>query len=290
MPSVPNYLGPKLGARNFNAFYADFRAHLRRAGLWRYVEPDGSISPPLPPDASSTAEERAAWDKHLIARDQASGEIFLALEDAQKVHVTDVDGNPVAMWEKLRRVHQQQKPAARFSAYDVLLNLRKGGEETLSALLARADKCQQDIRALRPPAFTLERLDEELICMALIRSLGPDYNAFVSSLLLQASGTLTLAALQSAFHNEESQRESRAAIDAPAIQLAHAASTSRCSFCDIPGHGQGDCRKYARALADARDRSFRPRRQRRDGEQVPVASNHVPTTANQAEANVQLNT
>ncbi|EPQ49959.1 hypothetical protein GLOTRDRAFT_18848, partial [Gloeophyllum trabeum ATCC 11539] len=97
---------------------------------------------------------------------RAAGEIWLALEDGQKVHVKEVKTDPLKMWEKLREVHVQQKPGARFNAYDVLLGLRKDEGESLVSLMARADKAMQDIRSLRPKDFTIEQLDEELASMS----------------------------------------------------------------------------------------------------------------------------
>ncbi|EPQ54118.1 hypothetical protein GLOTRDRAFT_12501, partial [Gloeophyllum trabeum ATCC 11539] len=128
---------------------------------------------------------------------RAAGEIWLA-------HVKEVKTDPLKMWETLREVHVQQKPGARFNAYDVLLGLRKDEGESLVSLTARADKAMQDIRSLRPKDFTIEQLDEELASMSLIRSLPAEYNNFVSSLLLLDS--LSLSKLQSAFQNEETQR------------------------------------------------------------------------------------
>jgi len=50
---------------------------------------------------------------------------------------------------------------------------------------------------LRTTAFTLDKLDNELGAMALIRALPEDYNSFVSSLLLKDD--LDKAAVQIAF-------------------------------------------------------------------------------------------
>ena len=119
------------------------------------------------------------------------------------MYIKEVKGDPAAMWQKLEAIHIQKKPGTRFNAYDVLFNIRKEENETLTALMARADKAMQDIKSLRPSGFSLTDLDKELLCMTLIRAL-PEYNNFASSLLLLDS--LDLDKLKSAFQNEESQR------------------------------------------------------------------------------------
>ncbi|GJE95983.1 hypothetical protein PsYK624_121760 [Phanerochaete sordida] len=268
-----------LNSTNYNEWSANMRAHLRRLGCWDVVT--GMAPVPLPDP--QTAEEWKEYRRYHQQRDSAAGELFLGLEDAQKVHVQSLDDSPQLMWQKLQRVHQQKKPGARFLAYDNLFALRKEGEESLSSLLARAEKCKQDICALRPATFSLPNLDEELTCMALIRSLGPEYNAFVSSLIIQASDVLTLEKLQTAFLNEESQRRSRTA-DSSVVQLANAtmppspgALSSICSFCDHAGHTLKDCRKFEAASRKAKETT----RQRRTGYDAPRQ------TAHQADASVR---
>ena len=128
---------------------------------------------------------------------KASGELWLAIEDNQKVHVKDVKGDPQAIWTKLEAVHLQKKPGARFNAYEALFLIRKAEEESLPSLMARADKAIQDVKSLRPKDFTLEKLDDELLSLTLIRSLSAEYSNFASSLLLLDD--LTVERLKSTF-------------------------------------------------------------------------------------------
>jgi len=55
---------------------------------------------------------------------RASGKIWLAIEDSQKVHIKQKKGDPVAMWWKLNSVHLQ-KPGVHFNAYEALFSIRK---------------------------------------------------------------------------------------------------------------------------------------------------------------------
>ena len=134
------------------------------------------------------------------------------------MHVKDAKSNPVKMWKKLKDIHIQQKPGARFNAYQTLFGVRKHDAESLSDLMGCADKALQDIQALRPSTFTLQDLDNELLSMALIRALPSQYDNFVSSLLLLDS--FEIDKLKSAFQNEETQRTSRHG-DTPNPCLCH---------------------------------------------------------------------
>ena len=155
-------------------------------------------------------------------------------------------------------VHVQKKPGARFNAYDNLLNIRKGDNETLSALLARADKALQDIKALHPPEFTINDLDKELLSMTLICALPTEFNNFASSLLLLDS--LDLDKLKSAFQNEESQRLARN-VTSPTLALQ--SSTQHCTFCGGSTHCEKDC--YARQKASTEAQEKRKQRNKGSG-------------------------
>jgi len=149
-------------------------AYLSTKELWEYV--DGSIPKPVPMDPSKpTAKEMkelANW-KHKARK--VSREIWLAIEDDQKVHVKDIKGDPAVMWVKLESVHVQKRPGAHFNTYDTLFSMRKNDEETLPTLMAHADKALQDIKSLCPSNFTLNQLDNELECMALVCALPEDF-------------------------------------------------------------------------------------------------------------------
>ena len=146
---------------------------------------DGSTPRPTIADLTKpTSLEHKELSEWKRKAGKASGEIWLSIEDNQKVHVKSIKSDPVTMWSKLEAVHLQKRPGTRFNAYDALFSIQKADDENLPALMARADKAMQDIRALRPPNFTLDMLDKELQCMTLIRALPADYNTFASSLLL----------------------------------------------------------------------------------------------------------
>jgi len=103
---------------------------------------------------------------------------------------------------RYRRNQYQQ-----FNAYDDLFSIRKQPDESLQALMNRIDESMRTISNLRPKDFNLAKLDEELVCMAMIRSLPEEYSHFSSSLLLLDS--LDKTKLQNVFVTEELNRSRR---------------------------------------------------------------------------------
>ena len=105
-------------------------AYLSTKELWEYV--DGSILKPVPVDPSrpSADEIKEPADQKCKAR-KASGEIQIAIEDDQKVHIKDIKGDPAAIQVKLESVYIQKRLGACFNAYDTLFSIRKNDDETL---------------------------------------------------------------------------------------------------------------------------------------------------------------
>src|SRR6266567_250769 len=97
------------------------------------------------------------------------------------------------------------KSNTRFNAYDDLFSIRKQDDETLVGLGVRIEKAMQTIQNLRSSKFTIEQLDEELQCMALIRALPEEYRHLSSSLLLMDK--LDKNVILQAFRSEELNRQ-----------------------------------------------------------------------------------
>ncbi|KAA1477901.1 hypothetical protein DENSPDRAFT_845076, partial [Dentipellis sp. KUC8613] len=176
-------------------------AYLRTRRLWLIV--NGTSKKPSPkPDNSAAVED---WEERAS---QAAGLIFLYLEPSQRIHVQTLQDNPVLMWTTLASVHVQKRPGTRFNAYDDFFSIRLGDGESLQSLMNRINEGMRSIQALHPETYVLKDLDNELVCMAMVRSLPPEYSTFTSSLLLLDK--LDRTSLQDAFRNEEINRLRRA--------------------------------------------------------------------------------
>src|ERR1700761_5426526 len=115
-----------------------------------------------------------------------------------------MEEDPHQMWLKLEAAHLLKLPATRFNTYNLLLNIFKAEDETLSSLILRVADAKLHMNNARPKSFTLQDLDADLSTMALIRALPAEYSSFVSSLLLLPK--LGYEEVKAAFYNEEQTR------------------------------------------------------------------------------------
>ena len=130
-----------------------------RNGLWRLVS--GKETCPEVKDA----DKKEKWE---CKAERAAGEIFLLVESDQCVHFRGHEEDPVKMWKLLEAAHLSKKAGSRFNAYDDLFSIQKGEDKSLTSLGMRIEKAMQAIQNLRTPLFTIDMLDKELQCMALI--------------------------------------------------------------------------------------------------------------------------
>jgi len=146
-------------------------------------------------------------------------------DNTQRVHFREIKDNPVKMWGALKEVHMQKRPGTHFNTYDDRFSIRKREEEDLQSLINRVDDALHRIRDLWSTVFTLDKLDDELGAMALIRALPEYYNSFVSSLLLKDD--LDMAVIQIAFVREDNRRRRRQE-QSPAVGTGLPAFSSSC--------------------------------------------------------------
>ena len=229
------------------------KAWLMATELWGYV--DGKT-----PKPSDDGPELATWQTKSA---KAAGWIYLMVDDTQNIHLQHCSEDSVKMWQKLSTIHLQQKPGARFNAYDDLFSIRKQEDESLPVLMNRVDDAIRKIKNLRPDTFKLDTLDSELASMAMIRALPEDYAPFVSSLLMK--DTLTTDVVEQAFITEDIQRQRRA--DSTSVIQANVtitpAPTISCTFCGLSGHLQPQCFKFQRAQKQVKEEMAQKRSKKR---------------------------
>jgi hypothetical protein len=268
--STPTF--PKLNNYNYKTWSGDMQAWLMSKELWMLVDSSEACPP------TTEEEPRLKWLKRA---QKAAGELFLSVEPDQKSHFHGILSDPIRIWTTLRDVHMSKKPGARFNAYDTLFSIRKQPNESLQSLCARIDTSMQNIQDLRPTAFTLKELDDELHSMALIRSLPDEYKSLSQSLMLLDD--LNKTKIREAFLAEEtnSRRRGEETIAGTSDLALSSANTSKsdqeCDFCGLTGHTSSECRKLVSARAWAR----RPRNAKK---QTANSANNETETSNIVES------
>ncbi|TFY53988.1 hypothetical protein EVG20_g9887 [Dentipellis fragilis] len=245
----PKFKIAHLNGTNYRQWSEEMAAYLRTKRLWLIVN-GSSLKPSPTPDNDAAVSD---WAEHAS---QAAGLIFLYLDPSQRIHVQSMQDDPVLMWTTLASVHVQKRPGTRFNAYDDFFSICLQDSESLQSLMNRIDEGMRTIQNLRPDPYVLKDLDNELVCMAMVRSLPPEYSTFTSSLLLLDK--LDRTSLQDAFRNEEINRLRRggelgpSALKAAAPASAAAAkapprpkSNLKCDYCKRSGHTTEQCYKKA---------------------------------------------
>jgi hypothetical protein len=160
-------------------------AQLRQLGLWRIIN-ESWEEPKLnlivaTKDADGkvvllTAEQQmvntkikldhgASCKRYLLAKEKAVGNIYAHLSPSQCALVRSYKEDPTAMWGKLLKIHSQQVPSMRFSAYK--LNEAKLPKSFWGKALATANKVLNMLpSAALPPDTTPYKI---------IKKRKPDY-------------------------------------------------------------------------------------------------------------------
>ncbi|TFK95074.1 hypothetical protein BDV98DRAFT_493219, partial [Pterulicium gracile] len=167
-----------LNSTNYNDWVDPMQACLVTKGYWWIVS--GEEPHPSPPDGA----EARAWDR---SNAKGGALIFLKLDDQRKAEFKGRMMTGDILWRELRVKFVHQDSHRRFAVYEDLLNVRKEPGEDMDTLTGRISAILTRVKTSRPAAFTLDDLDTDLHCMALLNSLkDPEdsYGAFTSSLTI----------------------------------------------------------------------------------------------------------
>lgn len=208
------------------------------------------------------------WDDRQM---KAAGELFLNVSLEQRTHFAGKEDDPVAIWQALESVHLQKRPGARFNAYDDLFSIQKKEGESLQELMTRIDQAMITVQNLRPATFTLAELDEELVCMTMVRSLPEQYKYLATT--LQLADKLKKSTLQQAFITEDLNQRRHTPSSGPLVNalaanapaLSPASASAICDFCSLPGHLTINCYRYKTAQVAATKEAQEKRSTRRGG-------------------------
>ncbi|THH22544.1 hypothetical protein EUX98_g8150 [Antrodiella citrinella] len=264
---------------NYPQWSGEMRAWLMRNGLWRLVKGVDVKASRADPLALTAEESKAenAWDDKAM---KAAGELFLNISPEQRIYLAGIEDDPVLIWTTLESLHLQKRPGARFNAYDTLFSIHKLEGESLQQMMGRIDECMLSVRNLRPSGFTLQMLDDELVCMTMLRVL-PEQHKFLAT-SLQLADKLEKSALLQAFITEDiSQLRHSSSSTGPLITALSATTTGLpCEFCSIPGHALAACYRFNAAKATASAEVQDRRSNRRGG---PPGGRGRPQRANAAQ-------
>jgi len=207
------------------------RAWLIRNELWKLVW--GKL-----PQPTEGADEILKWETKA---EKAAGEIYLLVESDQRVHFRGHEDDPIKMWQLLEAAHLLKKPGAHFNAYNDLFSIRKQDSESLVDLGVRIEKAMQAIQNLWPVGFTIEQLDNELQCMALIHALFDEFHHLASTLLLVDK--LDKAMILQAFRSKELNQQHNAESVNKARAFGKGASIAdiTCYICKKKRHTTHNC-------------------------------------------------
>jgi hypothetical protein len=239
-----------LNNSNYQKWSREARAFFLTHRLWSIV--NGTKVPPPTTDIDS-------HETYLDNVGKAAGELYLMIDDDQRVHIDSIANDPHAMWLKLEAVHLHKHATTHFNAMNTLLNIRKQDDESLQSVMNRVDQAVQSIKALHPSTYDIAVMDNELAAMALIRALPDEYDTFATSLLLQPS--LTKEDIQIAFKNEENRRihhsqttdsAFKTSIQPSRIHPSQPAASSsspspKCDFCHHDNHNADYCEANLKA-------------------------------------------
>ncbi|OSX60780.1 hypothetical protein POSPLADRAFT_1057709 [Postia placenta MAD-698-R-SB12] len=242
---------PKLNASNYKSWAGDMAACLRSAGLWRLVS-GAHLKPQAKDPKALTEAEATLLEKWEVEEAKAAGWLYLMVEADQKVHFSNIDSNPVAMWAALKGVHQRPHAAGRWNAWEALLSIRKSDSESLQAVINRVEDAMQQCKNLRPDKYTLDELDSELTVMAMILALPREDFALLRTQLL--NGDLKKATVIQAFVTEDAQRRHDSTIASQSALAVASSSSGPCDFCGASGHSQPQCYSFQKAQKQAKER------------------------------------
>ena len=217
---------------------------------------------------TSPGDKQDEWDNQ---QEQAAGLLARMVERQLHHHFKDYRTDPVRIWDILKRENTAVAPGMRFNAYDDLFGMRKRDDETLEDFGDRVTNSMQRVKDIRPPAYTLNDLDQELEVMVMLRGLDDNYRDWTENLMLQDLNVKTVA---EAFKMRTTNAKQRAQAETSGSGPSQAAmvvttpsppalppAMKKCEYCGKSGHLQPDCFAYLAARKKHRAGMSKPKEQ-----------------------------
>ena len=153
----------------------------------------GTVPQPVLDPSQSNRVEVEQWKTHSQT---AAGYILGSLSEEAKVYITD-RMNGALMWKELKEAYDQKTSSIRFNTLQSLLSTTQQPGESLSSFMARVNSKWNDFTASQSTGLTLDTLNQELFCLALIRGLDPvEHDSLRHSLVKETAITKAKAVEQ----------------------------------------------------------------------------------------------
>jgi len=153
----------------------------------------GTVPQPQLDTSQSNKVEVEQWKSHAQT---AAGYILGSLSEEAKVYITDRINGP-QMWKELKDAYDQQTSSIRFNTLQSLLSTNQQPGESLSSFMARVNSKWNDFIAAQSSGLTIDTLNQEVFCLALIRGLDPaEHDSLRHSLIKETSITKAKAVEQ----------------------------------------------------------------------------------------------
>ena len=164
------YRGPLLDNTNYASWSRTIKAYLQERGVWQVVIEEWKA----PASSTADADKIRDWGR---ANGMAAGALSNSVTDEQRVHFQSIEDDSVAVWKKLKEVHQAQRPGVRFQATVAMLSLSMQPDESLATLVSRAQALVSQHKSLCPTTFTADDFRNELAALQLLTCLPPEMDA-----------------------------------------------------------------------------------------------------------------
>jgi len=223
-----------LGEANFDEWKHDIRAIMLGEGYLKLL--DGTELSPSGGDALVAYQTRC----------NKAAAILLRSLSASVYHLVDERDAPSDMYHKLVQAHNQQLSANRFHAMNKLFSLHKDADESLKSVITRIEQTMALLKSLRPSDYSLATLDDELMTLALLRSLPESSQVWSSSLFSKEQ--LTYANIKAQFNTQSNLFQNTDETAAKAFTFSRPVPSTAvskwnliCTFCDGKGHSEETC-------------------------------------------------